>query len=210
MKKLFFIITLVFSNNHAHYFEAQKYKGAVDQTVDKYVTLCDLVERKHFCKIDIVWVRLLHFQDPCIIHCYHEIIRQQSVKPISHLWAAYKSGTVECDKDWFIYELCHLIFIIFEQFSIQLLSEFSGESPQSLQVLFDKVDVAIPMDELIDILEKCYEQLQDIISQFDALAHDKKLSKKWVMIIVTVAFIVKKLYERYCKKAPLVAPALVV
>jgi hypothetical protein len=206
MKKLFFTIAFVFLNNNAHYFEAQKYKEAVDQTVDKYVTFCDFIENKHFCKIDIVWVRLLHFQDPCVINCYHDIIRQQSVKPISHLWAAYKSGTVECDKDRFIYELCHLIFIVFEQFSIQLISTFSGESPQSLQALFEQVDVSIPIDELIDVLEKCYEQLQDIISQFDVQTHDKKLSKKWVMVIVTVAFIVKKLYERYYKKVPLEAP----
>ena len=203
MKNFFLVLMLVFFDTSAHYFEAQKYKGVVDQTVDKYVTLCDLVERKHLCKIDIVWVRLLYFQDPCIIDCYHKIIRQQSVKPICHLWSAYKDGVIECNKDRFIYELCHLIFILFEQFAIQLIAEFSGESPQSLQEMFEKVDIAIPMDELIDILEKCYEQLKDIIAQFDTQAHDKKLSKKWVAVIVTVAFIVKKLYERYYKKVPL-------
>jgi len=166
------------------------------------VNLCNLVEQKHLCKPDFVWVRHLFFKDPCIIRCYNEIVKKQSVKPLCFLWQSYKEGSVECDKDKFIYEFCHLIFIVFEQFAMHLLAEVTGESTETLQDLFDKVDAAIPMDELIDILEKCYERLNAIIAQLDlhSAEFQKRIPKRWVVLAVTVIFIIKKIYQHYYQK----------
>jgi len=195
---------ILFFNNDAHYVSSQKYKSVIDKTVDRYVDLCNLVETKHLCKIEIVMIRILHFQDPCIINCYNKIVRTQSVKPLCHLWGAYKDGTIECDKDRFMYEFCHLIFILFEQFAIHLMSEYSGESPESMQEFFDKVEIEMPIDELIDILEKCYQRLSDIIVKLDQL-NFKTNSKRWIIAIVSVAFIIKKVYEHFYQKEPIVS-----
>lgn len=206
MKRFTLLSLLIFVQN-AQDAMSYKYKKDVDQTVDKCVNLCDLVEKKHLCKPDFVWVRLLYFKDPCIIRCYNEIIKKQSVKPLCCLWQSYKAGTIECDKDRFIYELCHLISLIFEQFAIQMLAEVTGESTESLHDLFDKVDAAIPMDELVDILEKCYERLSAIITQLDlhSAEFQKRIPKRWVVFAVTVIFIIKKIYQHYYQqKLPIV------
>lgn len=188
---------------------AHKYAGLIDRNIDKYVALCDKVEQKHLCQPNFIYVRFLVFTHPCIVRCYNEIIKKQSVKPLSYLWHAYKEGSVECEKNKFLYEFCHLVFIVFEQFLIHLVADLTGESPTSLQELFGQVEAAIPLDDLIEALEKYYTKLKEIIAQLETTpSHPQgKISKRLVVLAISVIVIAKKLYEYWLNNKQITQPA---
>jgi len=182
-----------------------KYSGFIDQRIGKYVLLCEKIEKKHICNPNFSVPRFLAFAHPCIVRCYNEIIEKHSVKPLYYLWEAYKEGDIDCEKDKFIYEVCHLIFILFERFIVNLVSDLTGESSGSLQTLFDHVESTIPVDDLIDILEQCYTKLNEIINHVDVTQPQwhGKISKKWVILAVSIVVIIKKIYSGFYQKKPL-------
>jgi len=195
----------------SQYYVTNKYAVLIDQSIDKYVELCDKVEQKHICKPSFAYIRFLTFNNPCIVRCYNEIIKKQSVKPLTHLWRAYKEETIDCQKNKFLYEFCHLIFIVFEQFLIHLASELTGESQSSLQELFERVEAMIPIDDLIEILETCYAKLKEVITQVETTPPQwqGKISKRWIMLAITVIVVAKKLYHYFYNKKSVVQPSVV-
>lgn len=173
----------------------QKYNGVMTQTIDKYVVLCVNLERI-VGAFEFNIVRQLMFSHPCIVRCYNDMVAQKSVQPLVQVWQAYKSGVVTIDKQKFIYELCHLIGIVFEQFLIKLAADLTGQSVQTLTALLDKLQIDLPLDDLIDILEQCYHQLSLIADQL--MAHQKiTWNKKTIMTICALVVVVGKVCQYY-------------
>ena len=199
MKKVFLSIVCIFSLNGsqpAHYI-AHKYNELLDQKIDNYIELAAQVERCNLCHPTFNHVRFLFFTHPCIIRCYNDLVRKQSVLPLYHLWEAYKSETISCDKNKFLYELCHLIGMVLEQFLIKLLAEVSDESGESLTELFDKINEQMPIDELIEVLETCYQKLTSIVQQVNSQEHVPKLQKRWVVAVLACLVVLQKLYKLF-------------
>ncbi len=194
----------------SQYYVAHKYGRAfVNQTVEKYISLCRFIEEKHICKPQFLQVRLLIFTNPCIIGCYNSMLKKHSVKPLCDLWDAYKADTVECEKNKFLYELCHLIFIIFEQVILQIFSSDSNpDKPSSLQELFEKVEATLPIDDLIEVLEQCYNKIKEIVDKVELHQGDAsiRIQKRWLMLIISTVVVAKKIYEYWMNKKPIVHP----
>ena len=169
---------------------AQKYHGTVVHVIDKYVALC--VNLEHAVgAVEFFAVRRLVFTHPCIIRCYNDMLLKKSVQPLVYLWQAYKQDAVVVDKQKFIYELCHLIAVVFEQFLVKLTADFTGQSVESLTQLLDKLQIDLPLDDLIDILEQCYQHLSTVTDHLIASSQQKPLiSKKILVVLIGVAALV--------------------
>ena len=174
---------------------SQKYDGVMTQTIDKYVLLC--VNLEHIVgAFEFNLVRQLMFSHPCIVRCYNNMLAQKSVRPLVQVWQAYKRGVITIDKQKFIYELCHLIGIVFEQFLIKLAADLTGQSVQTLTELLDKLQIDLPLDDLIDILEQCYHQLALIADQL--VVYQKiTWNKKTIMAICALVVVIGKVCQYY-------------
>jgi len=175
--------------------------------IDKYVQLCLQLERVagSFEYFEYTDVRQLIFTHPSIIYCYNQIIAQRSLKPLAHLWLAYKNGMIVVDKQKFVYELCRLIALIFEQFLIRLASELTGQSPQSVVELLNKLHIDLLFDDLIVVLEQCYEQLSHIASDLNT-PQNVHVRKRTVAALLAV---VSMIIARYLYKIALGSGKLV-
>lgn len=188
---------------------SNKYAGTLNDIIERYVVLCVKIEKQKGCKPDFNLVRRLIFTQPCIIRCYNSMIEHKSIMPLRYLWDAYQAQTVDCTGKRFMYEFCHLIGIVFEQFIIKLVTQVAGGADaDSLQDLLEKIETNLPLDELIDILEKCYAIL------LDALGHDQVhqqlpaiFKKRWVIAIVVGFLAINQLYKQFVSKK--VLPAVV-
>jgi hypothetical protein len=165
-------------------YEAQKYKTVVPHVIDKYILLCINVEQT-VGAFDFTTVCHLVFTHMGIIRCYNAMLVNKSVRPLFYLWQSYKQGAVVADQQKFIYELCHLIAIVFEQFLLKLAADFAGQNAQSSAQLVDQLQINLPLDELIDVLEQCY---QELLTANDQL-HEQQQSSwgKKFKILLTVA-----------------------
>lgn len=183
----------------APFFEPQKYQGVVTQTIDKYILLCAQLE--HIVgagELNFNLLRQLVFTHACVINCYNDMIAKKSVQPIIVLWDAYKKGVITLDKQKFVYELCHLIGIVFEQFLIKLAADLTGQSAQTMTDLLDKLQIDLPLDDLIDILEQCYHELSLIADQL-SIHYKITWNKKTVIVVLALVAFIGKLCQYYAK-----------
>ena len=178
-------------------YATEKYP-VVAQAIDKYVLLCLNLERV-LGKFEFYVVRQMVFTHSCIIHCYTELVRQKSLRPLSYLWQAYKDGSITVDKQKFVYEFCHLLALIFEQFLIKLAADLTGQSVQSLTELLDKLQIDLPLDDLIDILEQCYQQLSLVATQLNTQQHTN-VRKGIALTLVVLCVVVRQLYKHFMSK----------
>ncbi len=183
----------------SHLYVTEKYQGVIAQTIDKYVLLCLNLERV-LGKFELSAARQLVFTHPCIIPCYTELVRQKSLRPLSYLWQTYKDGSITIDKQKFVYEFCHLLALIFEQFLIKLAADLTGQSVQSLTDLLDKLQIDLPLDDLIDILEQCYQKLSLVAAQLNT-HQQANLRKAIALALVVVCVVVRQLYQRFGSKS---------
>ncbi len=179
----------------------------LDAMIDRYVELCVKIEKQTGCKLDFTFVRRLAFTQSCVIRCYNAMIERKSIMPLRDLWNAYKVGTVACSGKQFMYELCNLIGLVFEQFIMKLITNVAGQDVNSINALLAKIDSNIPLDELIDILEQCYNILMNAIHVEHADHVPVFLKKRWVVLVLTGMLALYKLYSQFCKNG---APAVVV
>lgn len=155
------------------------------QAIDKYIQLCEKLEHAAG-GINFTSIRLLVFTHPCLIRCYNEMVLTGSIRPLINIWQAYKVGTVTNDRQKFVYELCYLIIIVFEQFFIKLAADFTGQTPQSLHDLFDKIELSMPLGDLVNILEQCYQELSNLMIHVEQQQQQQTVAslipKKWLLI----------------------------
>jgi hypothetical protein len=185
---------------HAQYDVPYRYVALLDQKIDAYVDTAVYVERHKLHQMNLDHVRFLFFTHPHIIACYNDLIKAKSLQPLVDTWRTYKTSlaiTTEQDRKRFVYELCHLIGIVFEHIALRLLSELSDEDAESLRELFSKISQQMPLDELVDILETCYKTLVGIIKDWEPHSSGRILKKRWIIIGITTALLLKKLYERF-------------
>jgi len=178
-----------------------KYQEVVVQHIDKYLTLCVSLERVvGKLEFNLIKKHLL-LTHPCIIDSYHAMVMTKTVAPLVSVWAAYKRGVITIDKQKFLYELCHLIGMVFEQFLIKIAADLTGQSVQSLTELLDKLQIDVPIDDLIDILEHCYQELSLIADQLNT---QQKITwnKKTIMAVLTGVVLIYKLCQYYLAHAP--------
>ena len=179
-------------------YTTEKYQGVLAQTIDKYVLLCLNLERV-LGKFELGAVRQLVFTHPCVIHCYAELVHQKSLRPLSYLWQTYKDGSITIEKQKFIYEFCHLLALIFEQFLIKLAADLTGQTAQSLTDLLDKLHIDLPLDDLIDILEQCYQQLSLVAAQLNT-QQSSSVRKAAALVLVVACIVVRQLCQHFAHK----------
>ncbi len=185
-------------------FYPHKYEGVLTQAIDKYIVLCVELERL-VGLVDLNIARQPVFSHSCVVNCYNDMIAKKSVQPLILLWNAYKKGAITIDKQKFVYELCHLIGIVFEKFLIQLAADFTGQSAQTITELLDKLEIDLPIDDLIDILEQCYYELSVIAEQISQ--HNITWNKTTIAVILTAIVVIAKLCQYYVKHhAPVAKP----
>lgn len=175
--------------------------GTIYSTIDRYLGLCIQLERITG-GFECFHVRQLVFTHPSVIYCYSQMVVKKSLQPAAYLWQAYKGGMIVMDKQRFLLEFCHLIALIFEQFLIMLASDLTGQSPQSIVELLNKLHIDLLFDDLIVVLEQCYEQLSHIANDLNS-QQVVPARKKIVAVLLTVAsMIVARYLYKISKSSP--------
>lgn len=167
------------------------------QAIDKYIQLCEKLEHTAG-GITFTSIRLLAFTHPCLIRCYNEMVQTGSIRPLIKVWQAFRVGTVTNDQQKFVYELCYLIILVFEQFFIKLAADFTGQTPESLHNLFDKIELSMPLADLVNILEQCYQELSNLVDHAEQQQQQTaapRIPKKWFLMITLSIVVVHKIWS---------------
>lgn len=166
--------------------------GDICKRIEKYLSLCSCIEKKHACSVDLVVIKVpSQLSDPRIIACYVELAQVRKIKPLLTLWQSIKNSVFTVEKQKLLYEFCYLLLVVLERYMNKLL----GPDGQAIS---EALSVFIPLDELVDVLERCYQRLVEYLHMVDttpAVVHHWQISKKVVVVALCLLIVGRKLYQ---------------
>jgi hypothetical protein len=152
---------------------ADDLERAVIARIQKYLTLLkefnkenkklQLIEIKkdacYFCNEQV-------YRHELVILCTKKISAASSLDPVFETWDLFWSTYPTLERSLFLYEFSLLIFSLYNYFFAHLGKEsLIEEQLQKIIELQNRVR-ELPIQELHDSLEKCYDQLLDILNDY--------------------------------------------